>query len=537
MSKPSRRHSMILASTLIAMLAAVVGVLLVHSGHSTARPPAVASCARGITPTLSRAILGASLVADRAVLPAGPSVVSLGPATTSQPIRAGFLGVSLEYEAVTAYAGTTPQALNPVFVQLIRNLTPGQAPVLRIGGDSTDWTWRPVPHLTTPAGVFFNLTPAWLGVTQALVRSLDARVILGVNLEADSTTIAAAEANALVRSVGRANIFAFELGNEPELYGSFVWGESCITGRAHGYDFAAFNRDFSRIGQALGTEPLAGPTTGSPKWFPDLAQFLATAPRVSVVTLHRYPLQLCYIRPSSSLYPTIGNLLSVAATHGLADSVAAYVGVAHARGLQLRIDEMNTISCGQAPAVGESFASALWVLDALFEMARVNVDGVNIHTYPQAPYELFTFARAHRAWRAFVEPEYYGMLMFAQAAPAGSRLLRLNWRPYGGNHPDAWATRAPDGQVHVVLINDTLRRETVALAAPAGAGASALARLQAPSILANRGVTLGGQSFGSETQTGLLAGRPAVSSITPVAGKYVVVVPGGSAAMLTLAKP
>ena len=31
-----------------------------------------------------------------------------------------------------------PAQINPVLVQLIRNLTPGQAPVLRIGGDSTD---------------------------------------------------------------------------------------------------------------------------------------------------------------------------------------------------------------------------------------------------------------------------------------------------------------------------------------------------------------------------------------------------------------
>ena len=62
-----------------------------------------------------------------------------GPAATG-PIPAGFLGLSLEYFAVPAYAGTNPSATNPVFVQLIRNLAGRNPPELRIGGDTTDRT-------------------------------------------------------------------------------------------------------------------------------------------------------------------------------------------------------------------------------------------------------------------------------------------------------------------------------------------------------------------------------------------------------------
>ena len=64
----------------------------------------------------------------------------------------GFLGLSLEFRSVEAYAGDDPTALDPVFVQLVRNLAPGQAPVLRIGGDSTDWTWWPTPGIARPPG-------------------------------------------------------------------------------------------------------------------------------------------------------------------------------------------------------------------------------------------------------------------------------------------------------------------------------------------------------------------------------------------------
>ena len=59
------------------------------------------------------------------------------------PVHPGFLGFSFEFQAVRAYTGTDPTAINPVLVQLIRNLTPGQAPVIRIGGDSTDVSWVP----------------------------------------------------------------------------------------------------------------------------------------------------------------------------------------------------------------------------------------------------------------------------------------------------------------------------------------------------------------------------------------------------------
>jgi hypothetical protein len=48
-------------------------------------------------------------------------------------------------------------------------------------------------------------------------------------------------------------------------------------------------------------------------------------------------------------------------------------------------------------------------------------------------------------------------------------------------------------------------------------------------------VTLGGQSFGPETSTGLLAGSSDLTFAKPVAGRYLVTVPAASAALLTVA--
>lgn len=463
-------------------------------------------------------------------------VLTLPGLLSGSPIQRGFLGLSFEYRAIEAYAGSDPNALNPVLEKLISNLSPGQPPRIRIGGDSTDWTWWPVPHMRQPPGVSYTITKQWLAVTRALATALGARLILGIDLEADSAPLAAAEAQALSDGIGARAISSLEPGNEPELYRSWSWYCSSagrpVTGRPRSYDFPAFVQDFSKITAAIPRDlPLAGPTVGIHTWFPGLPEFLAANPRVRVVTLHRYPLQN-FVSPASPVYPSISNLLSDAASRGLADSIAPYVRIAHAHHLPLRIDEMNTVSAGQAPGVADSFASALWVLDALFNMARVGVDGVNIHTFPGATYDLFHFWRTQGVWQGFVSPEYYGMLMFAQAAPLGSRLLTSFTAT--GDAVKAWATYTPDRTIRVVLINDHSYPETVVLQAAGRPAPATLERLLAPSIHSTKGVTLGGQTFGAQTTTGALAGHSTDITASPANRRYLVSLPPSSAAILTI---
>src|SRR5258708_2274655 len=73
-----------------------------------------------------------------------PPALTVGRASVMRPLTGGFLGVSFEFRGLEEYLGSDASALDPVFLQLMRNLAPGQHPVVRIGGDSTDWTWWPV---------------------------------------------------------------------------------------------------------------------------------------------------------------------------------------------------------------------------------------------------------------------------------------------------------------------------------------------------------------------------------------------------------
>jgi hypothetical protein len=451
--------------------------------------------------------------ADRALM-----LTSAGDAI---PIPAGFLGVSVEYSSVEQYAGSDPGALNPLLIRLLRNLSPGQAPVLRIGGDTADRSWWPVPGVAQPAGVNYTIDSRWLEVMRQLAGSLGARLILGLNLEAGVPQVASAEADALVRGIGSSYVRTLELGNEPDLYGRFAWYRTPdgtkVTGRPHSYDVNSFTRDFTAAAAGLPRSfQLAGPSFGTFGWTGYLRRFIAAEPRLRLVTLHRYPLQHCFIHPSSPRYPTIGNLLSSHASTGLADRFAPYVAIARAHGLPLRIDELNSVACGAVRPVSQSFAAALWALDALFEFVRVGAAGVNIHTFPGAGYDLFHFTHTGSEWGGSVAPEYYGLVMFARATPPGAKLLRVP----AAQRPDLkiWVTRAPDGTTRAVLINKSQVHDRVlTLRLPGTSKPAALTRLRAPSLQATTGASLS-----------------AAGQVNDVHGRYVVRLPVGSAAMLTV---
>jgi hypothetical protein len=471
------------------------------------------------------------------VLPRDAIGVNVGSTPTTAPIRPGFVGISTEFTSLLPYAGADPNTLNPTLVRLVEDLAPGASPVIRIGGDSTDWAWLPAAATARPPWARFVLTSRWLAVARALALATGGRLILGINFEADSRAAAGAESRALLSGIGRDQILAFELGNEPEVYGEIGWyadsAGAAVLGRPPSYGFRAFVRDYREVSSAIpGSVPLAGPALALTWPLTVAGRFLAANPRVRLFTFHFYPLKRCYNPRSSPTYPTLAHLMELR-SGGPPAGAAAAIAAAHARGIEVRVDELNSVSCKGLPGLSDSFASALWILDALFHIARSGVDGVNIHTLPHVSYQLFTFRRIGGRWEARVKPMYYGLLLFSQAAPTGSRLLPTSHPP--DNELRSWATRGSRGTVRVVLINDSASRVlTLAVRPPRPAGAATLERLTAPGLTATGGVSIGGQSFGSVTATAMLQGRLRVSALAPIQDRYVVELPPASAALLTV---
>jgi hypothetical protein len=465
---------------------------------------------------------------------AGASIAST---TFSQPMDPGFLGFSFEYSALHEYIGRNPDAINPMLLGLIRLLNPGQTPVIRIGGDSSDDSWYPIPGMVPPGGINYAITNGWLRTAQAFATDLGSKLIMGINLEANRPSIAAAEARAFISGIGASHIADFEIGNEADLYGSFVWYGNRIKqafyGRPTTWSFADFLSEFEQWRSVLPPGiPVAGPTFSSTTWMPNLPQFISANPGLGLVTFHRYPLRGCENNPAAADYASVPNLLADRSSQGIAAQVAPYVTESHSAGVKFRLDELNSAACTGRAGVSDTFASSLWMLDTLFNMAAVGVDGINVHTLPKAAYEPFVFTESRAGtWSADVRPDYYGMLMFADADPPGSKLLNVSTTD---SPLKVWAVQTPSGHINVVLINnDYTQGYSVHFTLPGAQSPLTEMNLTAPSITSTTGVTLGGQSFPDGTTTPELSGTKVTSTLAPTALGYNVSVPAGSAMMLT----
>jgi hypothetical protein len=479
-----------------------------------------------------------------------PFSVTVSRTPVTQPIAANYLGLAIEYKTIVDWVGAPSAAVDPPLVQLIRNLNPVGRPLVRVGGQSTDRSWWPVTGLAQPLGVTYTITPAWTTAARALAKSLNGQLMLGLNLEANRTRIPQQEAEQFIRRIGTKYLQSFQIGNEPELYRSTPWYR-LLSGRrvpwyskvgardysrALGYEPADYASEIGRIEPLLPKFPLAGPETGNVLWMPEFLPFVSPHSEVRTLTIHAYGTNACDKNPSFPTYPTIPHLLSQTASRSLLSGFTSFLDVAHRDGADFRVDEMGSVTCNGTPGVSDTMASALWVMDALFSLARSGVDGVNLHSYPGSDNGLFDFTQIHGRWQATVHPLYYGALMFAQAAPAGSRLLQV--ATGSQDQVRAWATIDARHVVRVLLINDGLSGQVNSVVhAPAGYGSApaSLERLSAPGASAKRGIKLGGRQFGT-TSTGVLP-APLVGTVSAHAGAYSVNLPASSAALLVLSPP
>jgi hypothetical protein len=458
-----------------------------------------------------------------------PPTVRVGGAAHAAPTstRQGFLGIATSLSTIPALAGPASDPDTPG-VNLLKNLSPGAPPLLRLGGNSADDAWWPTPGVSNQH-FLYALTPRWGANVKAMLTALGGKAILGVNLEEGpkiDSKLAPAEVADFNRYVGKGLIDAFELGNEPEYFPlSVVNGVRGVRGSD---TIPAYGKKFSHIASELGGAPLAGPGSVGPQWLGELGTVLSHVPsHLKLVTVHAYPMKNC----SRLAHLSVSDFFTPASIQGLADSVHGEVKAAAAHGEPLRVDEINGITCGGKAGVSNSFGEALWALNVLPALWQAGVQGVNFQSIYGDLNQVIHAQRSPAGWRISVQPEYYGLLAFADAAPAGSRLLRVS-NP-GLAHFYQFAVRAPGGSERVVLTNVGSVARTVGVTAAGGRRTGSMSLLSARSLSATGGATLGGQRL--SPRTGQLTGKPHLTPVRPNArGVYSVRVPAHAAAILTL---
>ncbi|GAC1581651.1 MAG: glycosyl hydrolase family 79 C-terminal domain-containing protein [Candidatus Dormibacteria bacterium] len=468
--------------------------------------------------------------------PARPAsaTVTVGPAARIVlPIPHSWLGLSTEYSTLPLFA--QHEVAFERFLGLLRVRGGGRL-VLRIGGDSADHSfWRPNGGRLPPWA--FSLTRRWTESVSGLVRRLGLRLILDLNLITAIPDAALAWARAAVAHLPAHSVIGFEIGNEPDIYSHQYWSvitrgamvdgrrlPAALTPARYAAEFGFESRALGRIAPGVG---VLGPALARPETDNAWVQALVRArpPGLAAVSVHRYPYTACARRRLSAAFPTVDRLLSQAAVTGIVRSVDPALHAAQRARLPLRLTELNSVTCGGRPGVSNSFATALWLPDALFALLRDGIRAVDLHVRANtinAPFALGPRGLVAR-------PLFYGMLLFTRALGAGAGLVstHVQVRPRLGLA--AWTVRA-GRRLRLVLVNTGPRAIRVRAVLPPG-GQAVVQRLLASSPRAVGGVTLDGQRL---DRFGHWTGRPQPVRVSARHHAYSVLLPRHSAALATV---
>lgn len=415
---------------------------------------------------------------------------------------------------------------------------PGDQPLtLRIGGDSADHAIFD-PNLSRLPNALFELTPAWFRQMSTIVNVTSAQLILDLNLVVDRPEMALLWARAAEAQLPRGSVTAYEIGNEPDLYDPVYWSHvfgpfarllglrlfTSLTPDLYDELYARYADVLSRFAPGV---PLMAPVVAYPTLHFEWLRTFLSAPRkgLGIVSAHMYPYSAC-APPGTPDYPTVAKLLSEDATAGMATSLVPAIALAHGKGLPFRLTEVNSVTCGGVAGVSDRFVTALWAPDALFELLRRGVNGIDVHVRAYAINAAFAVGPGGVVAR----PLLYGLILFVRSLGPGAELMQLRLSAGPRVHLKAWAVRVSGGILHVLLINKGNHTVNAHLALPA-TGVATLQRLLAPSVTARSGVTLGGQRIGPQDTW---EGRPADEAIARANGEYDLGVPAYSAALLSL---
>ena len=387
--------------------------------------------------------------------------------------RSGILRIGGNTSEFTHWAGNGAKGEDTAESKRLRerDKTNSIAYALAVGPDTGHKAPAPV-----------NITPLAIRNLRDFLDVCGWKLIYGLNMGTGTPDAAADEASYVMDAVG-SKLIAFQLCNEPDLfYRNGI--------RKENYDFKQFATEWKRfydtIRERVPNAHFAGPDTAyNNEWLvPFAKQFKSEA---AFLSQHYYA-----EGPPTDPSMTIERLLKPnpklqAEFEGMKQTV-------HESGLPFRLAETNSCYQGGKAGVSDTFASALWGADLMYQLATEGGMGINFHG---GGYGWYTPIAGTREDGFLARPIYYGMLLFAQAGAGQlveSKLDGLEQAP----RLTAYCLRGEAGAIKVAAFNKNLNR-SVRLTVDTGQRSQRLSalRLQAPREDDTTDITFGGTPVGA----------------------------------------
>jgi hypothetical protein len=501
-----RRFGWLTASGAISLVLAcccVQGIESKAQAGQTLSPPALVRTAAGVT--------------GQSPLPINVEIDRFDP---GRPVAERFLGLSFEAAALDQLS---QYATRGDFVRMLRSLGPG---MLRFGGITADqnvaWSDSSTPRPPWASSV---IGPAQMAALGLLARRSGWQVLLTVGLAHYEPTAAAREVAVAHEALGP-YLAAVEIGNEPNAYGSHGFRELPWIAQGYEEEVSSYREAIAALTPGV---PIAGPDVSGSGVFAEWGGEEALAQTPTLLTGHHYPLGCAH-------NPSIEALLS-SATRGLAArSLASYMSVSRSSGIPLRMDEINSVSCGGVTGISDTFASALWASGYITQAMADGAMGVNLQGNPTncAGYTPVCAPNptALAEGRLRAQPEWYALLL--TRALVGARPLPTIISSDGSPDLVAASFLASDHSLKVILVDDepqgvsplALRLET-----GPGKGVAHVMRLTAPSQSATEGVELGGRAVAPD---GVWHAPARLETVATHAGIVRLELTSGSAALVSV---
>jgi hypothetical protein len=466
----------------------------------------------------------AALFAQTGCASAAAARLTLRPGRSGKALSADFTGLS--YETAQLQDPRYFSAENKQLAGFLSRLGPG---VLRIGGNTSEYAmWTPLASGGNAVDVAVGpdtgkSAPRLTEVTPKAIRNLRDfldltgwTLIYSLNFGKESPEVMAEVADIVVGTIGP-KLVALQFGNEPDLFTKNGlrtpdYGYEQFAGEwAHAYDV---------VRRRVPGVAIAGPDTASHNnWLvPFARQFKNQA---GFLTHHYYA-----EGPPTNPAMTIAHLFDpknkrlVNLLHGIADAKQA-------SGLPFRMAEGNSCYGGGKQGVSDTFASALWGADLMYQLAASGADGVNYHG---GGYGWYTPVAGTTGAGFLARPLYYGMLLFAQGG-AGT-LIDSTLDDDDDPLVTAYGIKNADGTVKAALFNKNAERAvTLTIDAGMAVAHASVLRLIAPRLDDTVGTTFGGAPVGADG-----AWSPAAAeTLEAQNGIVAVTLPKGSAALVTFA--